>query len=258
MFETLKSADNVLAFGFSGELTADDIRQYQSLFHQKLKSHGQFGAVIDFSGLSDMSPKAFEKGAQADMEFLAHIGQFPRIALVSDKHWPTLVDGMLTFFLPAVETRVFAAAEQDKAITWAAEAPATPGAAKAGGGMRTLPTEDKDVFAFEINGVMSKDSIGKLVEDVEAYFAKHEKVKLLARIKHFKGIDLSVLTQPGLLSMKFDAMKKSGQYAIVGAPGWMEKAVKMVDPMVVSLDMKTFAANHEDDAWEWLGAKHKA
>lgn len=258
MFENLKAPDNVLAMHFSGELTADDIKQYQSLFQGKIKAGTTLGAVIDFTGLSDMSAKALESGAQADMAFLEHIGQFPRMALVSDKQWPAIVVGLVKFVMPGTETKVFPSAQQDKAIQWAAEAPAAPQrGGTAGGGISKIQTDQEDVYAFEIDGVLSGDSVEKFSDDANAFFANHEEVRMLGRIKNFAGFDLGMVLQSGLLSMKLNAIRKVGKYAVVGAPGWMQKVVAAVAPIMPGMEIKAFAAENENEAWQWIGAKPK-
>jgi hypothetical protein len=53
--------------------------------------------------------------------------------------------------------------------------------------------------------------------------------------------------------MKLAAIQKMERYAIVGAPGWMGKAVETINTVFPDIDMRTFAADRE--AWAWLGAK---
>ncbi len=41
----------------------------------------------------------------------------------------------------------------------------------------------------------------------------------------------------------------------VGAPGWMEMLVRGVDPLVSAIEIKSFQAAQEADAWRWLGGR---
>jgi hypothetical protein len=64
--------------------------------------------------------------------------------------------------------------------------------------------------------------------------------------------------QSGLVSMKLAAMQKVERYAIVGAPGWMHKAIETLNPVFPDIEMRTFSVDREVDAWSWLGAKPSA
>lgn len=50
-------------------------------------------------------------------------------------------------------------------------------------------------------------------------------------------------------------MQKFERYAVVGAPGWMQKAIEAMKPLFPDIDMRPFAADNEADSWQWLGAK---
>ncbi|MEO6823824.1 MAG: STAS/SEC14 domain-containing protein [Nitrosospira sp.] len=93
-----------------------------------------------------------------------------------------------------------------------------------------------------------------VIKEFETFLAHHDKVRMLNRMKHFGGIDPSALMQNGLVSMKLAAMRKVERYAIVGAPGWIRKIIETLNPAFPDLDMRTFPADQEDQAWAWLDA----
>jgi hypothetical protein len=111
------------------------------------------------------------------------------------------------------------------------------------------------VLAFEINGVISTETLPGIIDEVNNFLARHEKVRMLGRIKHLGGFDPAIYMQSGLFSMKFAAMQKVERYAIVGAPGWMETVIKSSNPLFPSIDMRTFSEDREADAWAWLDAE---
>ena len=43
--------------------------------------------------------------------------------------------------------------------------------------------------------------------------------------------------------------------AIVGAPGGMRKVIDAMNPAFPDIDMRTFPADREEDAWAWLEAE---
>ena len=254
MFEQISAPDPVIAMRLSGALTEEDIRQYRQLLEDKLAKHRYVSVCIDLTGLSDMNAGALVDGVKADLEWLRHISQFRRYAVVSDKQWPgALIGIMAPVLFPALEIKVFTPAQRDEAVKWAAEFPSAP---KAGApAFRFLPTSRDDVLAFEINGMISSEEMPRIIEEFETFLERHDKVRLLNRMKHFGGIDPSVFMQSGLVSMKLAAIQKVERYAIVGAPGWIRKVVETLSPAFPGLDMQTFPANEENKAWAWLEAR---
>jgi hypothetical protein len=121
-----------------------------------------------------------------------------------------------------------------------------------------LPTDRDDVLGFEVDGVISATELPVLIDQVNAMLARHDKVRMLARIKHLGGVDPGVFLHSGLVSMKLAAIQKMERYAIVGAPGWMGKAVETMNAVFPDIDMRTFAADREADAWTWLCARPSA
>jgi len=103
--------------------------------------------------------------------------------------------------------------------------------------------------------VISAKEMPEVIQTFETFLERHEKVRLLNRIKHFGGIDPAVFMQSGLVSMKLAAMQKVERYAIVGAPGWMRKIIETVNPAFADTDMRTFPLDRENEAWAWLGAE---
>lgn len=95
-----------------------------------------------------------------------------------------------------------------------------------------------------------------VTQKLEQFFNDHDTVRLLARMKNYDGFDPSILIHSsGLISMKIAGMKKVERYAIVGAPIWIDKLFETLNPVFPKVDIKTFTADHENDALVWLEAK---
>lgn len=253
MYTHLTAPDHVIAMHLSDKLTGDDIKKYKLILDEKLTHHDQLSIVVDFTGLSDMNADALVKGTKADFELLRHIDQFTRFAFISDKEWPQAVIGFMNAIIPTVEMKVFPPDESEEAMKWAAERPKTPKSQAPA--FRFLPTTKDDVLAFEIDGCISAKEIPDVIKKFQTLLERHEKVRLLNRIKHFGGIDPAVFMQSGLVSIKLAAMQKVERYAIVGAPGWMRKVIETVNPAFADMDMRTFPEDQENEAWAWLGAE---
>lgn len=252
MFERLDAPEHVIAIRLSGKLTADDFEKYRELLQQRLTAQARIDLYVDFTGLSDMTGDALIEGAKADLALLARIEQLRRCALVSDKDWLRAVTGFLARLFPTVELKVFAPGEGDEAMAWVAVRPEAP--EPAAPAIRFIPTSKDNVLAFEINGVISGDEMPAVIAAFEAFLGRHETVRLLNRMTGFAGIDPAVFMQGGLVSMKLAAMQKVERYAIVGAPDWMAGIVATLNPVFGDIDMRTFPAEREPDAWAWLGA----
>ena len=253
MYQHVTAPDHVIAMHLSDKLTGDDIKKYKGILDGKLLNHDQLSMVVDFTGLTDMNAEACVEGTKADLELLRHINRFTRFAFVSDKEWPQALIGFMSALLPTVEMRVFLPDESDEAIQWASELPKVPKSEAPA--FRFLPTSRDDVLAFEIDGVISGKEMPEVIKKFEIFLEQHQKVRLLNRIKHFGGIDPAVFMQSGLLSIKLAAIQKVERYAIVGAPGWMCKVIKTVNPAFADMDMRTFPEDRESEAWAWLGAE---
>ncbi len=100
--------------------------------------------------------------------------------------------------------------------------------------------------------------MAEVIQKFQTFLGRHEKVRLLNRIKHFGGIDPAVFMQSGLVSMKLAAMQKVERYAIVEAAGWMRKIIETGNPVFADMEMRTFPEDQESEAWAWLGAEPAA
>lgn len=252
MIEFLSAPDHVLALGLTGKVTADDVAAVKRALDPMLEQHERIGFVVDFAGFSDAPAEAIAADLRYEFGLLGKAGRFARGALVTDKEWLGVVAGFTAKLLPGLEMRTFAPARRDEALRWAADLPAQ--AVDRAPAIHLLPADRDDVLGFEVDGVISAAELPLLIDQVNAVLQRHDKVRMLARIKHFGGVDPAALMQSGLVSMKLAAIQKMERYAIVGAPGWMNRAVATINPVFPDLDMRTFPADGEAEAWAWLGA----
>lgn len=253
MFQKITAPDHVFAVQYSDKMSGTDVLQSKQWLDEILGKHKSMGALVDFTGLSDMTADALSSGVKTDLDFLRHIGQFYRFAFVSDKEWPSAVLGMISPLVASMEMKLFKPAQREEALTWVAQPPEAHKTDMPA--FRFLKTSKDDVLAFEINGVISAEEMPRVMKEFETFLNAHEKIRLLNRMTHFGGIDPSVLLQSGLVSMKLAAIQKVERYAIVGAPVWMGKIIETLNPVFPNLDMRTFTAAQENEAWVWLDAK---
>jgi len=253
MLKQVPAPDHVIALMLDGKLTGEGIEKYHSILEEKLQQHAQVGIYVDLSGLTDMSANALIEGTKADLQLFSHLKQLHRCAFVSDKEWPHALVFCAQQLFPVLELKVFPTEQSEDALQWAAQTHATPVVRQPA--IRFLPTSKANVLAFEIDGLITSEEMPDAIKYLEGFFAAHDKVRLLNRMKHFGGFDPSILMQSSLVSMKLSAMNKLERYAIVGAPSWMRKIISVINPLFADIDMQTFSANQEDAAWAWLEAE---
>ena len=252
-FERLDSPDHVIAIRLTGKVTGEDIAQYQEILDEKLQGDRPISLCVDVTGLEDMNFDAFTAGAKADFELLSHLGRFHRCAFVSDKEWPEAVVRYIDPIFPILELKVFGAEEREAAIAWAAEPKGEPEAEKPA--VRFLPTDRDNVLGFEVDGRFSSAEMEQVVGEFQAWLERHEKVRLLCRMKRFGGVDPSVFLQSGLIPMKLSAIRKVERYALVGASPWMRTMVETLGPLFSEMEIRNFPLEEEAEAWAWIEAQ---
>ena len=252
-FERLDAPDHVIAIRLTGKVTGEDIARYRELLDEKLAQDLAISLCVDFTGLEDMNFDAFTAGAKADFELLSHLGRFHRCAFVSEKEWPEAVVRYLDPIFPILELKVFRAGERAAAIAWAAEPKAEPESEKPA--IRFLTTDREDALGFEVDGRFSSAEMTQVVGEFQAWLDRHEKVRLLCRMKRFGGVDPSVFLQSGLIPMKLSAIRKVERYAVVGASPWMRTMVETLGPLFSEMEIRNFPAEQEREAWKWIEAK---
>ncbi|GGA99787.1 STAS/SEC14 domain-containing protein [Brucella endophytica] len=120
--------------------------------------------------------------------------------------------------------------------------------------VRRIPTNREDAFAFAVEGHLSGADIENLYGLLEAAFEQHDKIDLLLRLDGFEGFDWAATFKDTTFAMQARSLKHIRRYAIVGGPAWISLSASMVKPFL-SIEMKTFTAEEEPDAWKWIGAE---
>lgn len=252
MLKQVPAPDHVIALELDGKLTGEGVQKYHNILEKKLQQHAQVGIYVDLAGLTDMSAMALIEGTKADLELFSHLKQLNRCAFVSDKEWPQTLISCAQLLFPVLDLKVFPTEQREEALNWAAVIKETPLVKSSA--IRFLATTKANVLAFEVDGLVTSEEMPDVLKHLEGFFAAHDKVRLLNRMKHFGGFDPSIIMQSSLVSMKLSAMKKLECYAIVGAPSWMRKIIGIMNPLFSDINIQTFAADQEDAAWAWLEA----
>ncbi|WP_273792258.1 STAS/SEC14 domain-containing protein [Brucella anthropi] len=120
--------------------------------------------------------------------------------------------------------------------------------------IRRIPTNREDVFAFAIEGHLDDASLENLYGLLDAAYETHEEIDLLIRLTGYEGVDWTAAFSESMLSMRAKSLKKLRHYAIVGGPLWIQASITLMQPFL-SIELRAFEADEENEAWEWLGAR---
>ncbi|HCH72937.1 MAG TPA: STAS/SEC14 domain-containing protein [Ochrobactrum sp.] len=120
--------------------------------------------------------------------------------------------------------------------------------------IRRIPTNRDDVFAFAIEGHLDDASLENLYGLLDAAYETHDEIDLLVRLTCYEGVDWTAAFSESMLSMRAKSLKKLRRYAIVGGPLWIQASITLMQPFL-SIELRAFEADEENEAWEWLGAK---
>ncbi len=114
-----------------------------------------------------------------------------------------------------------------------------------------LETERDDVYAFEIDGQVSKEEVEEVYQVLEKAYAEHDKIDLLIRIGRYDGFDINTLFSEVAYAGKLHAINHMRQYALVGGPSWMGNLVAFFDPLF-RMEARHFSLDEETEAWNWI------
>lgn len=114
-----------------------------------------------------------------------------------------------------------------------------------------LKTERDDVYAFEIDGHLTRKEIEKVYQILEEAYDKHDKISILMRIGRYDGFDWSTFFSDTAYVGKLHAIRHMKRYALVGGPSWAAGATQFFGPLF-RMEVKHFELEDEAEAWQWV------
>ena len=183
MLTIKKSPEHVLAIRLSGTVEKTEIKTMAKAFNDKLAVNDRLGLLIDMSKWSDITGGAIVEDIKLEFGLLGKLSRFPRMAIVSDKQF---VKAILKFFgqlAPMINIKVFGPNEYDKALAFASHLPTPKPAAKPSTSL--IETGDPKLISYEIDGMLTKDDVERVVQPLQQAFEKDEKIDLLVRMKNY-------------------------------------------------------------------------
>jgi len=244
--------ENVLLIKLSGKVTKKDVKAYENDVYSKLKDFKKIGLLIDISELSDMTGDAIAEDIKFELGLLSKLTCFSKVAIVSDKEFVKATLKFFEFFVPFMDMKIFNTENFDSAVAFVSDLSKEKVLPKSD--IKFLKTESADLFAYEINGVVTKEMVEKIIPKMQDVFENHDKIDLLVKVQNYSGVSPEVLVMPSLYAFKMEAINHVRRYAVIGAKGWMKQLVGIFKPFV-PMEVKTFDLEDEAKAWEWLNNK---
>jgi hypothetical protein len=111
------------------------------------------------------------------------------------------------------------------------------------------PQANDRVVAVKIDGELTTEDMKTLIDRFQSIVDRNEKVLFYLDMQGYEGSEFGVVTE----KFKHIGMlwKACDRYAIVGDTHWMERLVKIVDPLTPQ-QIRHFTPDKVDDAWAWL------
>ncbi len=245
---------HVVTIKLSGTVTADAIGDFTRRIIESLQQHDRIGILVDVTDWSDMTADAITADVKGELKLLPKLRRIPRIAIVSNKQWYNALVKWVRPMMFTTDIEVFDPSSPEahsKAIAFASDVSGKKTLTGQPPSIVSLPTDRDDLLAFEYRGHLRSEDLDVIMMPLKEKMAQHEKIDLLVRMDHFSGFDPSIIFKGSMLSLKMATLKKLRRYAIVGAGDWISGAVKMFDPLI-GIEMKTFEAERESEAWDWM------
>jgi hypothetical protein len=252
MIQYLKSSCGILSMRIGGLLTIADYDGLVGAVERSIEAHEKthmFIEVVDFAGVD---PQALAAHLPRAAVLLRRLDRFGRIAVVADQRWIRVATRIESALLPGVRYETYTASEREQALAWVEgrrDAPHDPS-------IRMIETDNPDVLAFELDGRIHADEIDALADRFTPVLDSGKPVALLGRIRRFDGIELGAVFNLDYIDMKLRGLNAVGRYALVGGPDWLRTWLAIVAPLV-RMEVRHFAAEEEEAAWQWIGAHPK-
>jgi hypothetical protein len=118
--------------------------------------------------------------------------------------------------------------------------------------MLEMLTAPDHVGAYKLRGTLSEGDLDRVIADIDARLARHGRIGLLVDLTGFEDLTL----RAGLKDLRYSFGKvlewrRFPREAIVTDKQWVKTLVKIVDPLVPFIELRTFDPGEADAALAW-------
>ncbi len=118
-----------------------------------------------------------------------------------------------------------------------------------------VETSRADLFAFRIDGEVSRDDMSAMADYMNDVFDRFEQIDMLMIFDRYEGAEAGASLSWEALKSRFRSLSKVGRYLVVGAP---ERAAELIEIMDNLIPVKAETYDDEAAAWRALGAERVA
>lgn len=242
---------NVYELTLRGVLEKSDIETMKRDLTPALKGDHPLGLIVRAEGWKDITADAIAEDMKFEFGLLSQWAKIAKMALVTDLQAFAAVFKWIDPILPMIDMRTFGSSEVAAAEAFASDLPRR--ADRASGGGVTLLSDGADgVIAYEIDGMITAEDVGKVLTPLASHLKDDGKINLFVRFRNFGGFDPAILMDGSVMGSKLGAIGHVGRYAIVGAPSWVKAMVGTVGAMM-PFEIRLFDAADEAEARSWVG-----
>jgi hypothetical protein len=119
--------------------------------------------------------------------------------------------------------------------------------------VRRIDTNRSDLFAFELVGEMTAADVENLYGLLEAAYALHPEIDLLARLVTLESIDWPDVSRDTLSESRSEARAHVRRCAVIGGSGL--GAIDSLLSVARGGEIRRFDTEAEAEAWAWLDAQ---
>ncbi|WP_272007968.1 STAS/SEC14 domain-containing protein [Roseovarius sp. ZX-A-9] len=253
MLKVRELSRNVYELTLSGVVEKTDIETMARELTPVLQGDGPLGLIVRAEDLADVTADAIIEDAKFEFGMLNQWTKIAKLAVVTDLQAFSALLKWIDPVLPMIDMRSFPSSDIAAAEAFASDLPAPQAGADASG-MRLLADGSDGVIAFEIDGLITREDVQKVMAPLEPILRGDKKINLFAKFTSYGGFDPAILMDGSFMGSKIDAIAHVGRYAIVGAPSWMKALTAGVSPMM-PFEMRLFDAADEAEARSWVGMK---
>jgi len=120
--------------------------------------------------------------------------------------------------------------------------------------LETLPSPDQ-VAAFAVSGTLTGDDYDRIIAEVEARLARHERIGVLLDLTRFEDFTAEAAWKDIRYDLsKLFELKRFPREAIVSGKQWMRIAAGIADPILPHVEIRVFDPGDHGEAMRWVSA----
>lgn len=243
----------VIGVTVSGRIEKSDINAVIAAVQAAKRQSERLNFLVDLRGFAGFEIAALFEDIRRSLGELRDISRYDRIAIVTDKRWVEWMTRAEGKVLPSVSIRAFASNRFDDARLFAMGE--TVEGQSPDPALHLIMTDRPDALAFSVQGKLTSADVAGFSAFLEERLREYSKVDVLVRLDgSFPDFDPALLFSGNTWATKFSAWRNLRRYALVGAPQMLGGATDFLGAMM-PFDVRTFAADQEDQAWKWIDAR---